>query len=71
MKMENFDYIIWQEGEHFVSKCLNVEVSSFGNTKKEALEMLKDALRLYFQDNDNCEILKIENPELGRELINA
>jgi predicted RNase H-like HicB family nuclease len=41
---------VWKEGKHYVSQCLDVEVSSFGNTKKEALAMLEEALELYFED---------------------
>ena len=42
--------IVWQEGEHFVAQCLNVDVSSFGSNKEEALFNLKEALELYFED---------------------
>ncbi len=41
--------IIWQEGEHFVAQCLNVDVSTFGSTKEEALSNLQEALELYFE----------------------
>ena len=46
----NLKNIIWKEGRHYVSQCLNVDVSSFGKTKKEALGMLQEALELYFED---------------------
>jgi len=42
--------IIWKEGAYFVAQCLNIDVSSFGNTKDEALANLKEALELYFKD---------------------
>lgn len=42
--------VVWKEGNHYVSQCLDVDVSSFGKTKKEALAMLQDALELYFED---------------------
>lgn len=38
--------VVWKEGKYYVSQCLNVEVSSFGKTKKEALEKLDEALEL-------------------------
>ena len=41
---------VWKEGDLYVSQCLDVEVSSFGKTKKEALVMLEEALELYFED---------------------
>ena len=42
--------IVWQEGNHYVAQCLNVEVSSFGSTKEEAISNLTEALELYFED---------------------
>lgn len=40
--------IAWQEDEYFMTQCLNVEVSTFGETKEEALANLTEALKLYF-----------------------
>lgn len=50
MKKINLKSVVWKEGDHYISQCLDVEVSSFGKTKKEALAMLQDALQLYFED---------------------
>ncbi len=30
--MKEIDYVVWQEGKYYVSQCINVDVSSFGNT---------------------------------------
>ena len=49
MPKVNLENIIWKEGKYYVSQCFNVDVSSFGKTKKEALDNLDDALRLYFE----------------------
>ena len=59
-----FKGIVWKEGDYFVAQCLNVEVSSFGNTKGEALANLKEALELYLEDADSDAISVIEEPEL-------
>ena len=57
--------IVWKEGKYYVSQCLNVDVSSFGKTKKEALESLEEALELYFEeDKSPSNIVKIEKPEV-------
>lgn len=45
-----FHSLVWREGKYFVAKCLEIEVASQGKTKKEALENLKEALDLYFED---------------------
>lgn len=44
----NLKNIVWKEGKYYVSWNLNTNVSSFGDTKKEALESLEEALELYF-----------------------
>lgn len=67
MKGKSIDLnnIVWKEGKYFVAQCLNVDVSSFGKTKREALDNLQEALELYFEDDDtNPTVLKIEKPEL-------
>jgi predicted RNase H-like HicB family nuclease len=40
---------VWKEEDYFVAQCLDVDVSSFGDTKEEALANLKEALDLYFE----------------------
>ena len=49
MKKLNLESVVWKEGRYFVAQCLNVDVSSFGKTKKEALVNLDEALELYFE----------------------
>ncbi len=56
--------IVWKEGKHYVAQCLNIDVSSFGKTKKEALGNLDEALALYFEDIKTPRIVKVENPEV-------
>lgn len=50
MKKIDLKSVVWKEGAYYISRCLDVEVSSFGKTKKEALTMLTEALELYFED---------------------
>ncbi|SJM91722.1 conserved hypothetical protein [Crenothrix polyspora] len=49
--MKNLKYVIYREGDYYVSQCLNIEVSSFGVTIDEALANLKEAVELYLEDN--------------------
>jgi len=56
--------IVWKEGEFFVAQCLNVEVSSFGETKQEALSNLKEVLEFYFEDIPFTDAVEVENPEI-------
>lgn len=64
MRKLNLKNIVWKEGKYYVAQCLNVDVSSFGKTRKEALQNLNEALELYFEDNQEPMMLKIERPEL-------
>ena len=48
--MKNLKYVIYREGDYYVSQCLNIEVASFGSTIDEALANLKEAVELYLED---------------------
>lgn len=50
MRKIDLKSVVWKEGKYYISQCLEVDVSSHGKTKKEALAMLQDALSLYFED---------------------
>lgn len=50
MRKIDLKSVVWKEGKYYISQCLEVDVSSFGKTKKEALTMLQEALELYFED---------------------
>ena len=56
--------VVWKEGKHYVAWCLNNGVSSFGDTKKEALESLQEALELYFEDMPLENVIKVERPDI-------
>jgi predicted RNase H-like HicB family nuclease len=57
-KMRNLKYVVYQEGKYFVSQCLNVDVSSFGESVDEAVFNLKDAVELYFNDKSKSGLSK-------------
>ena len=57
--------VVWKEGKYYVSQCLEVDISSFGKTKKEALKMLQEALELYFEDQPLPKKSEIKNPVLA------
>lgn len=64
MKKVCFKTVVWREDKYYIAQCLNVDVSSFGKTKKEALANLSEALELYFEDAKISKISEIEKPEL-------
>lgn len=56
--------VVWKEGAYYVAQCLNIDVSSFGKSKQEALNNLNEALDLYLEDAPIKSIVKIEKPEI-------
>ena len=70
--MKNFKYIVYKEGKYFVSQCLNVDVSSFGETLDEAVLNLKEALELYFEDErEDEQYMDIQEVMIGETVLNA
>ncbi|MEP6927784.1 MAG: hypothetical protein ABI834_09115 [Ginsengibacter sp.] len=59
-----FKNTVWKEGPHYVAQCLNVEVSSIGYSKEEALNNLNEAIELYMEDASIDGMNKIEDPEI-------
>ena len=49
--MKSLKYILYKEGDYYVSQCIKNEISSFGNSVKEAIDNLREAAELYFEDN--------------------
>jgi len=69
MRKIDLKNVVWKEGKYYIAQCLNMDVSSFGKTKKEALSALDKALELYFEDIKVPKVTKIEKPELVKMSI--
>lgn len=70
--MKSLKYVVYRENEFFVSQCLNVDVSSFGSTIEEAIDNLKDAVKLYLEDEDAGQMYhSVEDAMIGESTINA
>ncbi|MEV0301200.1 type II toxin-antitoxin system HicB family antitoxin [Streptomyces prasinus] len=50
---------ITREGDWYVARCLQVEVTSQGETIEESLESLREALELYFEDAPAPEVTEV------------
>ena len=64
MEQIALQHIVWQEGKHYVAQCLNVDVSSFGDNREDALSNLKEALELFFEDVSPDQIQTVNDPEI-------
>ncbi len=42
--------VVTRDDDRFVAQCVEVDVSSFGDTPEEALTMVTEALELWFED---------------------
>ena len=70
--MDHLKYVVYQEGKHYVSQCLNVDVSSFGDTIDKAVANLKEAVDLYLEDEQGkAELHDIGDALIGEYAINA
>lgn len=67
--MKQIYAVVWKEDKWFVAKALEVEVTSQGRTQEEGLKNLKEALELYFEDQDNVKLTTINNPKLQSHTI--
>ncbi len=61
MRKIDLKSVVWKEGAYYIAQCLEVDVSSFGKTKKEALTHLQDALSLYYEDVPLPEKLEVSD----------
>jgi hypothetical protein len=69
--MRTIKFYVVKEPPHYVAQCLNVDVSSFGDTVEEAIRNLKEAVELYFEDEPEGEFQTIEEVLMGEGLVNA
>ena len=64
-------YCVYREDEFFVTQCLNVDVSSFGTTREEAVTNLKEAVELYFEGETTPSFIAVSDVSIGQEMVNA
>ncbi|WP_031515824.1 type II toxin-antitoxin system HicB family antitoxin [Streptomyces sp. NRRL F-5123] len=50
---------VTHEGEWYVARCLQVEVTSQGDSVEDALDNLREALELYFEDAPAPEVTDV------------
>lgn len=64
MRKIDLKNVLWKEGKYYVAWNINTDISSFGKTKKEAMDSLQEALELNFEDTPISKIKKVERPSL-------
>jgi predicted RNase H-like HicB family nuclease len=59
--------LVWQENDLYVAEAIEIEIASQGKTKKEALDNLKEALELLFEDEKvGAEKIGIKKPTIEK-----
>ena len=61
--MRTIEVVFYRDGEAWVAQALNVDVSSFGDTREESRSAIKEALELYFEDASQAEIIHVADVE--------
>jgi predicted RNase H-like HicB family nuclease len=69
--MKQMAYVVYREDEFLVSQCLNVDVSSFGSTRDEAVANLKEAVELHFEGEPDSACTLVTDLNVGQELVDA
>ena len=69
--MRSIKYCVHKESPYYVAQCLNVDVSSFGNSVDEAITNLKEAVELYFEDGHDKDYPAVEEVMVGESSVNA
>ena len=67
MKQYHLTAVIWKEGKHYVSKCPELGVASFGSTPEKAREALGEAVGLFISNAKRLNLLKDVEPSLASE----
>ena len=57
--MRTIEVVLYREGAVWVAQALNVDVSSFGDTREEARSAIQEALKLYFEDAPDAEVIEV------------
>ena len=69
--MKQIAYCLYREDEFHVAQCLNVDVSSFGSSREEAVVNLKEAVELYFEGERSPPFTAVSDVSIGQEMVNA
>ena len=56
--------LIWEEEGVFVSRCQELEIASCGDTPQEALDNIREAIELYFENARDLDMLQDLEPML-------
>lgn len=56
--------VVYKEADQYIAWCINNGISSFGDSRKEAIASLQEALQLYYEDAPTKEVQKVSYPAI-------
>ena len=59
--MRRIEVVLYREREVWIAQALNVDVSSFGDTRADARSAIQEALELYFEDAEDGEVVEVSD----------
>ena len=59
--MRRIEVVLYRENQAWVAQALNVDISSFGDTREEARSAIKEALELYFEDAEDSNVVEVSD----------
>ena len=59
--MRRIEVVLYREGEVWIAQALNVDVSSFGDTRDDARAAIQEALELYFEDAQDADVIDVSD----------
>ncbi len=62
--MRTIEVVFYRDDKAWVAQALNVDVSSFGDTRQRARASIKEALELYFEDIPQAEVIQVADVEI-------
>jgi predicted RNase H-like HicB family nuclease len=69
--MRRLEVVLYREGQHWVAQALNVDVSSFGETRDDARAAITEALELYFEDAPDAEVVEVAEAQVEEIIVEA
>ena len=69
--MRSIEVVLYKECEVWVAQALNVDISSFGDTQKEARTAIQEALELYFEDAENADVIEVSDVKVETVTVAA
>lgn len=69
--MRTIEVVLYREKTVWVAQALNVDVSSFGDTREEARAAIQEALQLYFEEAPDAEVIEVAEVEIESVSLGA